>query len=140
MKKHINVDDFLELSEEHRQHLRNITNFENIDNYFYNLNNKYYTERNSYIEYFFEVDHDFKTVRVQGKYCCIMYPCFTIGDMIEMLSNKFTEYLSMKYDKCSKDWECYIESFDCDHYALFDCELCDTLWDLIKWCLNEELL
>jgi len=145
VKKMINVEDFMSLSEEHRERLRDITDFTAQEKFFgvYESGETIlYVDGCEELEYM-SIDYKNKTgiytVVCDGEKCKI-YPCYTIGDMIELLeSNDITYVIEPHCTKSKEIWVEHTPSGKKYNTGLIP-ELCDALLEAIKWCLDEGLI
>ena len=138
MKQHITLEQFLEISEEHQNKLR--------DMWIPQDNDLYFTQNPQG-----EWENKVNPVYDDGEYSCIrfdtkevgnyankigdMYPCLTIGKMIEILENKHNGKIDIDFFKEGYDVRVYEETDDCAKVFVFNSyttELCDALWEAVK--------
>lgn len=143
MKKHINVEDFIQLTEEQQEHLRDI--WKPIKNQLFFLkriaDNKFDSQVFPIWSEDLKTGEEMRTKIVFSglkNYDGRVYPCFTIGDMLELLFNaKITQRIDLSpYEKT------YVYKYDAKKCfrGTHNCELCDELWNAVKWCLCEGLI
>lgn len=152
MKKHISVADFMQLTGNQQEYLRDIWTprqndlfFIKKDGYSKMMERPYpiYTEDGK--------EHiEVKTIfNEREHYNAKLYPCFTIGDMIEILyglkkglyieRNEGETDLCVEISRRSEEDEIGNTTEIVDFSQDKD-NLCDALWESIKWCLKEGLI
>ena len=67
---------------------------------------------------------------------------FTIGDMMELLDKNMSVFKIEKHNHYG-EYTCtqiYTGNVEKPTFCSFESEICNALWDCIKWCLKEGLI
>lgn len=141
MKKMITTDDFMQLSEEQRGLLRDITDFYKIDHGF-NWYNKILRSNDLQSSQYMIFNRKKKNVKLDTGEVLKVYPCFTIGDMEEILEDAFKNISFIQRDSYSKININFQRSYK--HGLLIIAYKkgykCDALWDCVMWGYEEGLI
>ena len=95
------------------------------------------------VEDWLELNDDYKS-KLLSKYKPRMISeqmqLYSIGDMIEILEeNKIEYWINSNFSVTAYKGEETEENYKCKAFKI-EKEMCNALWDCIKWCLKEGLI